>query len=86
MQEPEKNYTFYTKSKNIEILPGDDVNGIIKELADSFYENYEEEMLKLRNGSGYEYDSVEVLRIHFHIIGLRRGSSYIKSPNWITTI
>ena len=66
MQDPEKNYTFYVKSKNIEILPGDDVNDITKQLTDSFYENYEEEMLKLRNGSD-----------------LRRGSSYIKSPDWI---
>ena len=83
MQDPEKNYTFYVKSKNIEILPGDDVNDITKQLTDSFYENFEEEMLKLRNGSDYEYDSVEVLGIRFHTIDLRRGSSYIKSPDWI---
>ena len=82
MQDPEKNYTFHTKSENIEILPGDDVNDI-KQLTDSFYENYQEEMLKLRNGSSYEYDSVELLDIHFHTIDLRRGSSYIKSPDWI---
>ena len=58
------------------------MNDITKQLTDSFYENDEEEMLKLTNGSGYEYDSVEVLGIHFHIIDLRRGSSYIKSPDW----
>ena len=83
MQDLEKSYTFHTKSKNIEILPGDDVNDIIKQLTDSFYENYQEEMLKLRNGSSYEYDSVELLDIHFHTIDLRRGSSYIKSPDSI---
>ena len=64
----EKKYTFYIKSKNIEILPGDDVNDIIKELTDSFYENYEDQLLILRNGSGYVYDNVEVLCIQFHKI------------------
>ena len=65
MQVPEKNYTFYVKSKNIEILPTDDAKDIIKQLTDSFYKNYEEEMLKLRNSSGYAFDSVEGLGIHF---------------------
>ena len=37
-----KRYTFHIKSKNIESLPGDDVNDIVKELTDSFYKNYEE--------------------------------------------
>ena len=79
----EKKYAFYIKSKNIEILPGDDVNDIIKELTDSFYENYEDQLLKLRNGSGYVYDNVEVMGIHFHKIEVERGSSYIESPEWI---
>ena len=79
----EKKYTFHVKSKNIEILPGDDVNNIIKELTDSFYKNYEEQLLILRNGSGYVYDNVEVLGIHFHKMEVKRGSSYIESPEWI---
>ena len=83
MQDPEKNYAFYVKSKNIEILPSEDVNDIIKQVTDSLYANYEEEMLKLRNSSGYMFDSIEGLGIHFHMIDLRRGSSYIKSPDWI---
>ena len=77
-----KKYTFHIKSKNIEILPGDDVNDIIKELADSFYKNYEEWLLILRNGSGYVYDNVEVLAIRFHKMEIKRGSSYIESPEW----
>ena len=65
MEDPEKNYTFYVKSKNIEILPSDDGKDIIKQHTDSLYESYEEEMLKLRNSSGYAFDSVEGLGIHF---------------------
>ena len=79
----EKKYTFHVKSKNIEILPGDDVNNIIKELTDLFYKNYEEQLLILVNGSGYVYDNVEVLGRHFHKIEVKRGSSYIESPEWI---
>ena len=78
----EKKYTFHVNSKNIEILPGDDVNDIIKELTDSFYKNYEERLLILKNGSGYVYDNVEVLAIRFHKMEIKRGSSYIESPEW----
>ena len=78
-----KKYTFHIKSKNIEILPGDDVNDIIKELADSFYKNYEEWLLILRNGSGYVYDNVEVLGIHFHKMQVKRGKKPTINP-WNT--
>ena len=76
----EKKYTFYIKSKNIETLPGDHVNNIIKKLTDSLFGNYEEQILILRNGSGYVYDNAEILGIHFHKIDLKRGSSYVVSP------
>ena len=36
-----------------------------------------------RNGSGYSFDSVEMLGIHFHKIEVKRGSSYIESPEWL---
>ena len=79
----EKKYILYIKSKNIEILPGDDVNDIIKELTNSFYENYEDQLLILRNCNGYVYDNVVVLGIHFHKIEVESSSSYIESPEWI---
>ena len=79
----EKNHTSYIKSKNIEILPGDNTNEIIKELTSSFFDNYQQKLLELRNAICYILDNVEVLGIHFHQIDLKRGSSYIKSPKWI---
>ena len=79
----EKKYTFHIKSKNMEILPGDKVNDIIKELTASLFENYEEEILILRNGSCYVYDNIEVLGINFHKIEVKRGSSYRESPEWL---
>ena len=64
----EKKYTIYIKSKNIESFPGNDVNDIIKELTDSLFENYEERLQILNNGSDFVYESVETLGIHFHAI------------------
>ena len=83
LTDKEKNHTSYIKSKNIEILPGDDTNEIIKELTASLFENYQDQLLILRNSSNYIFDSIDVLGIHFQQIDLKRGSSYIKSPEWI---
>ena len=78
-----ENHTMYVKSKNVEALPGDDTNDIIEQLIASFLENYEDPVLESRNGSGYSYDSVEMLDIHFHKIEIKRGSSYTDSPEWL---
>ena len=42
LTDKEKNHTSYIKSKNIEILPGDDTNEIIKELT---FDNYQDQLL-----------------------------------------
>ena len=39
----------------------------------------------LRAGSGYIFDNVDILGIHFHNIRLRRDRSYIKYPDWISS-
>ena len=39
--EPSKKYTIYAKSRNIEMRAGDDTNGIVIKLLDTFLENYE---------------------------------------------
>ena len=70
-----KKYTIYIKSKNIESFPGNDVNDIITELTDSLFENYEERLQILNNGSDFVYESVESLGIHFHTIEIKRGYS-----------
>ena len=79
----EKKYTIYIKSKNIETFPGNDVNDIITELTDSLFENYEERLQILNNGSDFVYENVETLGIRFHTIEIKRGSSYIDSPQWL---
>ena len=39
----------------------------------------------LRNGSNFVFESVELLSYHIHKRNLKRGRSYIKSPEWIST-
>ena len=50
----------------------------------SFLSNYQKEEQILRNGSNYTFESVDILGIHLHDIKLKRGKSYIKSPEWIS--
>ena len=44
-----KKYTFYVKSKKIDMRGGDDTDEIINKVLDSFFENYEREENILRN-------------------------------------
>ena len=49
----------------------------------SLYEKYEYDLLISRESSNCLFQSVEESIIHFHKIDLRRGSSYIESPEWL---
>ena len=37
----------------------------------------------LENGSNFVFESVDLLSCHFHKTSLKRGKSYIKSPEWV---
>ena len=50
----------------------------------SFLNNYQKEEIILRKGSDFIFESVDLLSYSFHKISLKRGKSYIKSPEWIT--
>ena len=77
--------TFYVKSDNEDIRLGNDTSDIINELIESFLSYYRMEEQILGGGSNYVFDSVDILGIHFHDIKLKRGKSYIKSPDWISS-
>ena len=72
--------TIYVWSENEEIRSGNGIHDIIKELSKSFLNNYQKEETILRNGSGFIIESVDLLSYTFHKISLKRGKSYIKSP------
>ena len=61
---------------------GSNTNNIIKELFQFFLHNYQEE-LKIISGSEFNCESVELIDYKFHRVRLRRGGSYIKSPEWL---
>ena len=75
--------TMYVWSDNEEIRLGNDTDDIIKELFQSFLNNYQQEEIVLRKGSDFVFESVDLLVYHLHKISLKRGKSYIKSPEWV---
>lgn len=78
-----KQFTFYVKTENVIFLPSDKAEDILDMLIASFYDLYRDKVRQCGAGSGYAYESVKGLCIHFHKIDLNRGSSHIRSPNWL---
>ena len=75
--------TIFVGSDNEEITLGNETDDIIKGLINSFLNKYQNEKIILRNGSNFVFESIGLLSYHIHKTILRRGNSYIKSPEWI---
>ena len=75
--------TLYVNSDNEQIRLGNETYGIINRLIESFLSKYQNEEKILRNGSNFIFESVNFLTYHIHKLDLKRGISYIKSPEWI---
>ena len=75
--------TFFVRSDNEEIRLGNETNEIINRLIESFLSNYQNEEKILRNGSNFVLISVDLLAYDIHKTNIKRGKSYIKSPEWI---
>ena len=75
--------TIFVWSDNEEIRLGNETDDIIKGLINSFLNNYQKEEMILRDGSNFVFESVDLLSYHIHKISLRRGRSYVKSPEWV---
>ena len=75
--------TIFVWSDNEEIRLGNETDDIVKRLINSFLNNYQKEELILRNGSNFVFESVGLLSYHIHKTSLKRGNSYIKSPDWV---
>ena len=76
--------TFYVWSKNDEIRLGTEADDIVKSLISSFLNIYQKEQQVLREESNFVFDCVDLMCYHNHKTSLKRGSSYIKSPKWLT--
>ena len=81
----DKNETqvMHTKSDNVEIMNGTDTSDAINKLINSFMKRYQEELVSKMKGSSYILQRIDLLEYHLHKISLNRGSSYIKSPEWL---
>ena len=64
-------------------MSGIETNDAINELFKSFFRRYQEGLETKMKGSSFTFERVDLLEYHFHKISLNRGSSYIKSPEWI---
>ena len=73
----------YTKSDNILIMKGTETEDIIKELINTFNKRCQEGLETKMRGSSFTFDHVDLLEYHLNKTSLNRGSSYIKSPEWI---
>ena len=73
-----------SKSDNVEIMMGIETDDIINELFKSFFKKYQEGLeTKMREGSNFVFESVDLLYYSLHKISLNRGRSYIDSPEWL---
>ena len=72
-----------SKSKKVDILMGDETDDIIKELFESFSEKYQEKLEEKSKDSKFVFESVELLYYSLHKTRLRRGKSYINTPEWL---
>ena len=70
----------HTKSDNTDILKGSETNNIIQELFKSIVQKYQKGLEESVRGSEFILDSVNLLYYHLHRISLKRGGSYIDSP------
>ena len=71
------------RSDNEEIRSSNETVEIINRVLKSFLINYQNEEKILRNGSNFVFESVDLLSYHIHKTNLKRGKSYIKSPELI---
>ena len=75
--------TIFVLSDNEEIRLRNETDDIVKRLINSFLNNYQKEEVILRNGSYFVFESVDLLSYPIHKTSLKRGNSYIKSPEWV---
>ena len=72
--------TIYLWSDSKNIMWSNETDNIIKELFQSFLDNYRKEEQIMRGGSNFIFESVEQIDYKLHKISLKRVGSHIESP------
>ena len=71
-----------SKCDNAEIMMGIEIDDIIDEVFGSFFKKYTKGLeTKMREGSNFVFESVDLLYYSFHRISLNRGGSYTDTPD-----
>ena len=52
-------------------------------LSESLLQNYQKELEESKRGSKLARDSIDLLYCHLQKVSLKRGGSYIDSPEWL---
>ena len=73
----------HAKSDNITIMTGIETEDTINEVFNTFRRRYREGLETKMKGSSFTFERIDLLEYHLHKISLNRGSSYIKSSEWI---
>ena len=75
--------THFSRSDNEIYRPSSNTNKLLRQLITSLYERFEDDLELSQENSSFVYESVERCNIHFHKIELRRGASFIDTPDWL---
>ena len=73
----------YSKSDNIKVMMGNEIDKIIEYLFNSFLQRYQKVLKESMRKSEFVFNRVDSLYYKFRKIGLNRGESYIDSPKWL---
>ena len=75
--------TIHVWSDNAKIMVGNESDNIIKELFESFLDNYQKEEQIMRGASGFIFESVELIDYKLDKVSFKREKSYIESTEWL---
>ena len=62
---------------------GIETEDITNELFNTFSKRCQEGLETKMRGTSFTFERIDLLEYHLHEISLNRGSSYIKSPEWL---
>ena len=78
--------TIYSASKPVEICMDSDIENAIDRLCNTILDRIQQAIeTSNERGSGFTHESVALLYYYFQKIDIRRGESYIISPDWIAS-
>ena len=73
----------YSKSDNIKVMMGNEIDKIIEYLFNSFLQRYQKVLKESMRKSEFVFNCADSLYYKFRKIGLNRAGSYIDSPKWL---